>query len=172
MKKNAGNFKIRPAENRDTPLILGFIKELAEYEKMPDQVTATEEGLRESIFERKIAEVVIAEHSGTPAGFALFFYNYSTFQGMPGIYLEDLYVKPEFRGLGYGKRLLAYLARLALERRCGRLVWSCLDWNKPSIGFYKSLGAECLDEWTSYRLSGRTLEKLASEFTGETISGG
>ncbi len=172
MKKENGNFKIRPAGIEDTPLILSFIRELAEYEKMSDQVAATEEGLRESIFERKIAEVVIGEHNGAPAGFALFFYNYSTFQGMPGIYLEDLFVKPEFRGLGYGKSLLAYLAALALERRCGRLVWSCLDWNKPSIGFYKSLGSECLDEWTSYRLSGPTLEKLASEFDTGMLSGG
>jgi GNAT superfamily N-acetyltransferase len=158
------NFKIRFAREEDASLILGFIKELAEYERMSDKVTATEELIHESIFERKMAESVIAEIDGRPIGFALFFHNFSTFQGLPGIYLEDLYVKTEYRGMGYGKSLLAFIAHLAVERRCGRLVWNCLDWNEPSIRFYKSLGAECLDAWSTYRLSGETLEKLASEF--------
>jgi GNAT superfamily N-acetyltransferase len=156
------NFKIRFAKEEDTSLILGFIKELAEYEKMLNDVTATEEFIRESIFERKMAESVIAEHDGQPVGFALFFHNFSTFQGLPGIFLEDLYIQPLFRGMGYGKSLLAFIANLAVERRCGRLDWNCLDWNEPSKGFYKSLGAECLDAWSTYRLSGETLKKLAS----------
>lgn len=164
MKKDIRNFIIRFAEIKDTSLILGFIKELAEYEKMLDDVTATEELIRESLFERKVAEAVIAELDGRPVGFALFFYNFSTFQGLPGIYLEDIFVKPEFRGSGFGKNLFAFLAQLAVERRCGRLVWSCLVWNEPSIRFYKSLGSECLDEWRTYRLSGEALEKLATEY--------
>lgn len=167
MNRDIGAFKIRIAEEKDTPLILNFIKDLAVYEKMLDQVTATEDTLRESLFVRKVAEVVIAEHCGLPAGFALFFHNFSTFQGIHGIYLEDLYVKPEFRGLGYGKNLLAYLAQLAVERKCGRLVWSCLDWNEPSIRFYTGLGAEALDGWTTYRLSGETLEKLALQYKSQ-----
>lgn len=170
MDDGNGDFKIRIAEEKDTPLILGFIKALAEYEKLLDRVTATEEGLRESLFVRKGAEVVIAERKGVPVGFALFFHNFSTFQGAHGIYLEDLFVMPEFRGLGYGKSLLAYLARLAVERKCGRLAWNCLDWNEPSIRFYKSLGAECLDEWVPYRLSGEALKSLARQFDRDVIS--
>ena len=153
---------VRGAAAADVPLILSFIRELAEYERLSHEVVATEEGLRESLFgERRYAEVLIAEHGGSPAGFALFFHNYSTFLGKPGIYLEDLYVKPEFRGAGIGKELLVRLARLAKERGCGRLEWWVLDWNEPSIGFYEKLGAVPMADWTVYRLSGAALEDLA-----------
>ena len=128
-----------------------------------DEVVATEDGLRDSLFgERRYAEVLIAEHDGAPAGFALFFHNFSTFLGKPGIYLEDLYVKPAFRGSGIGKKLLVHLASLAKRRGCGRLEWWVLDWNEPSIGFYKKLGAVPMDDWTVYRVSGLALEDLAS----------
>ena len=153
--------RVREASEGDVPLILSFIRELAEYEKLSEEVVATEDGLRESLFgERRYAEVLIAEHDGAPAGFALFFHNFSTFLGKPGIYLEDLYVRPEFRGSGIGKQLLVKLARLALSRGCGRLEWSVLDWNEPSIGFYMQLGAVAMDDWTIYRVSGHALQKL------------
>jgi GNAT superfamily N-acetyltransferase len=152
---------VREASEGDVPLILSFIRELAEYEKLSDEVVATEDGLRESLFgERRYAEVLIAEHDGVPAGFALFFHNFSTFLGRPGIYLEDLYVRPEFRGSGIGKQLLGRLAHLAVKRGCGRLEWWVLDWNEPSIGFYKQLGAVAMDDWTVYRVSGDALRKL------------
>ncbi|MEX1307479.1 MAG: GNAT family N-acetyltransferase [Eubacteriales bacterium] len=154
-------FSIRFAEPSDTPLILSFIKALAEYENMLDLVVATPEGIKKSIFEENHAEVVIGEYNGKPAGFALFFHNYSTFLGKSGLYLEDLFVYPEFRGKGFGKILLSFLAKLALKRGCGRLEWACLDWNAPSIGFYKSLGAQPMDEWTTYRLTGKALDDLA-----------
>ena len=160
--------RIRKAAEEDVPLILSLIRELAEREKLSHEVVATEEALRESLFgERRYAEVLIAEHDGAPAGFALFFHNYSTFLdstflGKPGIYLEDLYVRPEFRGSGIGKKLLAHLAGLAKRRGCGRLEWWVLDWNEPSIGFYKKLGAVPMDDWTVYRVSGSALEDLAS----------
>ncbi len=154
---------MREASEEDVPLILSFIRELAEYEKLSHEVVATEEELRESLFgERRYAEVLIAEHDGSPAGFALFFHNFSTFLGKPGIYLEDLYVKPAFRGAGVGKKLLVHLARLAKRRGCGRLEWWVLDWNEPSIGFYESLDATAMDDWTVYRLAGKALEDLAS----------
>ena len=154
---------VREAARDDVPLILSFILELAEYERLSHEVVATEESLRENLFgERPYAEVLIAEHDGAPAGFALFFHNFSTFLGKPGIYLEDLYVKPEFRGAGIGRKLLGHLARLASERGCGRLEWWVLDWNEPSIGFYKKLGAVPMDDWTVYRVSGAALEDLAS----------
>ncbi len=154
---------VREATADDVPLILSLIRELAEYEKLSHEVVATVEGLRESLFgERRYAEVLVAEQGGAPAGFALFFHNFSTFLGKPGIYLEDLYVKPEFRGAGIGKKLLARLAGLAKERDCGRLEWWVLDWNEPSIGFYKKLGAVPMDDWTVYRVSGPALEDLAS----------
>ena len=154
---------IREATEQDVPLILSLIGELAEYEKLSDKVVATEDGLRDSLFgERRYGEVLIAEHDGVPAGFALFFHNFSTFLGKPGIYLEDLYVKPAFRGSGIGKKLLVYLASLAKRRGCGRLEWWVLDWNEPSIGFYKKLGAVPMDDWTVYRVSGSALEDLAS----------
>ena len=145
----------------DTKLILDFIKQLAEYEKMENEVVATEELLKEWIFEKHKAEVVFALDGEKEVGFALFFHNFSTFLGRSGIYLEDLFVLPEFRGKGYGKGLLKILAKITVERGCGRLEWCCLDWNKPSIDFYHSLGAIPMDEWTTYRLTGETLKNLA-----------
>ncbi len=154
---------VREATVDDVTLILSLIRELAEYERLSHEVVATEEALRESLFgERRYAEVLIAAHDGVPAGFALFFHNFSTFLGKPGIYLEDLYVRPEFRGAGIGKKLLARLAKLAVTRDCGRLEWWVLDWNEPSIVFYKKLGAEPMDDWTVYRVTGSALEDLAS----------
>lgn len=155
------NITFRFAEEKDVPVILGFIKELADYEKMLDEVVADEALLREWIFEKKKAEVIFALIDGKEAGFALFFHNFSTFLGRAGIYLEDLYVKPEHRGKGLGKGLLKQLAKIATERGCGRLEWSCLDWNKPSIDFYLSLGATPMNDWTVYRLTGDTLRKMA-----------
>jgi len=158
-------FVIRVAEKEDAGLILHFIKGLAEYEKLSHEVTATEELLRETLFgARQVAEVVIGEYRGDAVAFALFFHNYSTFLGRPGIYLEDLFVKPEMRGLGFGKALLAYLAKLATERQCGRVEWSVLDWNSPAIRFYRKLGAVAKDEWTVHRLTGEALDRLAKEF--------
>lgn len=155
--------EIRPATAEDTPLILSFIHELAEYEKLSHEVVATEETLRESLFgERSFAEVLLAFVGEEPVGFALFFHNFSTFLGKPGIYLEDLYVRPERRGAGAGRALLSRLARLTVERGCGRLEWWVLDWNEPSIGFYESLGARAMDDWTVYRVAGAALEDLAS----------
>lgn len=151
----------RYAQRRDTPLILGFIKGLAEYEKMLDQVVADEATLEKWIFDRGKAEVIFAMTEGREAGFALFFHNFSTFLGRAGIYLEDLFVLPEYRGRGYGKGLLKRLAAIAVERGCGRLDWSCLDWNQPSIDFYLSLGAQPLSDWTVYRAAGDALKKLA-----------
>ncbi|QQO09651.1 GNAT family N-acetyltransferase [Breznakiella homolactica] len=151
----------RFAGEQDTALILQFIRELAEYEKMEDQVSATEDLLKKTIFTDRKAEVIICEYDSHPAGFMLFFHNYSTFLGKPGIYIEDLYVKPFLRGKGLGGKLLSYAAELALERGCGRLEWSCLDWNEPSISFYKKKGAVPMDEWTVYRVSGEGLKKLA-----------
>ena len=153
----------RNAEESDTALILTFIKALADYEKMSDDVTATEEGLREWIFEKQKAEVIFAVHDGREVGFALFFNNFSTFLGKAGIYLEDLFVFPEYRGKGFGKALLTELAKITVERECGRLEWQCLDWNTPSINFYLSLNAKQMSEWQTYRLSGETLRKLAEE---------
>lgn len=151
----------RYAEKRDVPLILQFIRELAEYEKMLDEVVATEALLTEWIFEKNKAEVIFALEDGEEVGFALFFHNFSTFLGRAGIYLEDLYVKPYSRGKGYGKGLLKKLAQIAVERGCGRLEWWCLDWNRPSIDFYLSLGAEPMTDWTVYRIAGKTLQDLA-----------
>ncbi len=153
--------EFRYADETDIPLILQFIKELAEYEKMLDEVVATEALLKEWIFEKKKAEVIFVLENGHEVGFALFFHNFSTFLGKAGIYLEDLYVKPDFRGKGYGKAILKELARIAVERGCGRLEWWCLDWNKPSIDFYLSLGAVPMNDWTVYRIAGDTLNKLA-----------
>ncbi|NLK43574.1 MAG: GNAT family N-acetyltransferase [Tissierellia bacterium] len=157
-------FTIRFAEEKDVKLILDFIKELADYEKLLHEVVATEEILMDSIFVRKACEVIIGEYDGEPVGFALFFHNFSTFLGRPGIYLEDLYIRPEMRGRGFGKTLLAFLAKLAKERNCGRFEWWCIDWNEPSINFYKSIGAIPMDEWTVYRVTGQALEDLAKEF--------
>lgn len=158
------SYNLRIAEEKDVPLILSFIKELASYEKMLEEVVATENILKSSLFDRKAAEVIIGEYEGEPVSFALFFHNFSTFLGRPGLYLEDLYVKPEARGKGLGKTLLTYLANLAKERGCGRFDWSCLDWNESSIRFYKQMGAKALDEWTGYRLTGKALESAAKEF--------
>lgn len=155
-----GNILIRYATEKDTGLILNFIKELAEYEKMLNEVVATEELLKEWLFEKKSAEVIFALEGEVEVGFALFFHNFSTFLGRAGLYLEDLYVKPEYRGKGYGKGLLKTLAQIAVERGCGRFEWSCLDWNKPSIDFYLSLDAKPMDEWTIYRLTGDTLQAM------------
>ena len=158
------NLRIEKAGEGDVPLILSFIKELAEYERMSDDVVATEELLRASLFgERAMAEVVIAYRDERAVGFALFFHNFSTFLGRPGIYLEDLYVQPQARGKGVGRSLLAHLARLAKERGCGRLEWAVLDWNEPAIRFYQSLGARPMDEWTVFRLTGEALDRLAGE---------
>lgn len=151
----------RYAQREDTPLILQFIKDLAEYEKMADEVVADEETLEKWIFDENKAEVIFALEDGKEIGFALFFYNFSTFLGRAGIYLEDLYVKPDYRGKGYGKALLKKLASIGVERGCGRLEWWCLDRNKPSIDFYLSLGAEPMSDWTVYRIAGDTLKKLA-----------
>ena len=153
---------LRAASPSDVPVILRFIQALAEYEKLTHLCVATEAELIETLFgARPYAEVILASWNGTPAGFALFFHSYSTFLAKPGIYLEDLFVDPEFRGKGLGKALLKELARIALERNCGRVEWSVLDWNEPSINFYKNLGAVSMDEWTSYRLTGDALHRLA-----------
>ena len=152
----------RYANENDCALILSFIRQLATYEKMSDQVVATEELLREWIFEKRKAEVAFVSDGDREVGFALFFHNFSTFLGRAGIYLEDLFVLPEYRNKGFGKFLLKKLAQITIERGCGRLEWSCLNWNKPSLDFYLSLGAAPMDEWTTYRLTGKTLEKMAN----------
>ena len=156
-------FAIRFAEEKDVKLIMQFITDLGTYEKLSHQVVVTEEKLLKTLFRQKAAEVIIGEYKGEAVGFALFFHNYSTFLGQAGIYLEDLYVNPEMRGKGFGKTMLKYLAKLAVERDCGRLEWACLDWNEPSICFYKGLGAEALNDWTVYRLTDEKLQKMASD---------
>jgi GNAT superfamily N-acetyltransferase len=157
------NPEIRPATKDDVPLLLSLIRELAKYERLSHEVVATEDLLRESLFgERRVAEAIVARYEGVPAGFALFFHSFSTFLGRPGMYLEDLYVRPEFRGRGIGHALLAHLAGLAKERGCGRLEWSVLDWNKPAVEFYKSVGAVPMDEWTVYCATGEALDRLAT----------
>ncbi len=157
------NLNIRLAEPADTPLILRFIKELAEYEKLAHEVVATKEILDETLFGKKsYAEVIIAEYHGQPVGYTLFFHNFSTFLGRPGIYIEDLYVTPEYRGKGIGKALLNYCAMLARKRKCGRMEWWVLKWN-PARDFYEKIGAEAMDEWVVYRLTGRALERMGSE---------
>ena len=157
-------FRIDPAVEADVPVILALIRDLAEYEKLSDQVTATEADIARALFaDPPRAEAVVARLDGEPIGFALFFHNFSTFLGRSGLYLEDLYVRPPFRGHGFGRRLLAHLARLAVERGCGRFEWSVLDWNEPAIAAYRKAGAEPMDEWTVYRLTGAALRRLASE---------
>ena len=151
----------RYAERNDVSLILKFIRELAAYEKMLDEVVADEATLEEWIFDKNKAEVIFACLDGKEIGFAQFFHNFSTFLGRAGLYLEDLYVSPEYRGKGYGRAILKKLASIAVERKCGRLEWWCLDWNKPSIDFYLSLGAEPMSDWTVYRIAGETLKNLA-----------
>jgi GNAT superfamily N-acetyltransferase len=163
LKTKIPNFEIRFATEEDTKIILEFVKELAEYEKLSNEVVATEEILYNSLFIKKQAEVIIGEYNGEPVGFALFFHNFSTFLGKANLYLEDLYVKPQMRGLGFGKSLLSALARIAVERDCGRLDWWCLNWNEPSIKFYKKMGAIPMDEWTVFRVQNQALEKLSKE---------
>ncbi|MDR1626195.1 MAG: GNAT family N-acetyltransferase [Spirochaetia bacterium] len=152
---------VRYAEEKDAPLILDLVKGLAEYEHLSGELKATEEDLRRFVFKEKKAEALICEHEGGAAGFALFFHSFSTFVGKPGIYIEDIFVKPEFRGRGLGKLLFSSVAKIAARRDCGRLEWACLDWNKPSIAFYESQGARPLAEWTTYRLSGQAIRELA-----------
>lgn len=159
----ADNFVIRNATSADCGTLLLLIKDLAEYEHLSDSVVATEESLRVSLFGRNpSAEAVIAEENGTPVGFALFFHNYSTFLGKKGLYLEDLFVKPDCRGRGYGKALLIHLAKIAVQRGCGRFEWAVLDWNSTAIEFYRSLGAAPMDEWTVFRVDGNALTNLAN----------
>lgn len=161
---NNKNIQFRFATKKDTPIILTFIKELAEYEKLAHEVIATEESLNQTLFgEKAYAEVILIEYQNNPIGFALFFHNYSTFLAKPGLYLEDLYVKAEYRGLGIGKKALSFLAQIALKRNCGRMEWWVLDWNKPSIDFYKKLDATPMDDWSVFRLTEEKLKNLALE---------
>lgn len=157
------SFTIRAADETDVPLVLGFIRALAEYERLAHECAASEQSLRATLFGNpRFAEVLIGEEDGQPVGFALFFHNYSTFKGRPGLYLEDVFVNPDKRGRGYGKAILTRLAAIAVERGCARFEWSVLDWNEPSIAFYRSLGAVPMEEWTVYRVTGEPLEKLAA----------
>lgn len=159
-----GGLSIEPARREDVPLILALVRELAEYERSADKVVATEENLREALFgERRVAEAVVARLGGEPVGMALFFHNFSTWTGVYGLYLEDLYVRPEMRGRGVGRRLLAHLARTARERDCARFEWAVLDWNEPAIRFYKNLGAVPAQGWRIFRMTGDALERLAEE---------
>ena len=156
------DLSIRPAIESDIPALLSLIKQLAEYEKLSHAVVATENDIRRSLFgPRPVAEALIGESDGKPVAFAVFFHNYSTFLGRPGLYLEDLFVVPECRGTGFGRAMLAHLAKIAIERNCGRFEWSVLDWNEPAIEFYKKLGAVPMNEWTVFRLEGAALERLA-----------
>jgi GNAT superfamily N-acetyltransferase len=158
------NFRIEETGLQDVSVILSFVKELAEYERLSDRLTVTEDDLREGLFgEHPTAEAVIGYYEHEPVSFALFFHNFSTFIGRPGLYLEDLYVRPHMRGRGFGRAMLVYLAGVARERRCGRMEWAVLDWNEPAIKFYKSLGARPLDDWIVYRLADDALDKLAEE---------
>ncbi|MBN2853608.1 MAG: GNAT family N-acetyltransferase [Clostridia bacterium] len=161
LKSGIDEFELRYATREDTSLILEYIKKLAVYEKMENQVLADEKMLEDSLFNRKKAEVLLAYYMKKPVGFMLFFHNFSTFEGKPGIYLEDLFIDEDMRKNGFGKEMLSCLARIAVERDCKRLEWACLDWNSPSIKFYKSLGAVAMDEWTVYRMTGQSLLKLA-----------
>ncbi len=159
------DFTIRSTTADDCALILSFVQELADYERLSDAVVATTATLEETLFgERPYAEVTIGEYQGEAVGYSLFFHNFSTFTGRPGIYLEDIYIKPEMRGKGFGKLMLAYIAKLAVERNCTRVEWSVLDWNEPSIQFYRSIGAKPMDEWTVQRLDGRELASFAQQF--------
>lgn len=153
---------IRPVSEQDVGLLLGLIRELADYEKMSGDVEVTEELLLDSLFRRKAARAIIAEYAGKPAGYALFFYNFSTFTGRPGIYLEDLFVRPALRGLGVGRALFSHVARLAADGDCSRMEWSCLDWNEPSIRFYRGMGARPLSDWTQYRLDRSALAAFSA----------
>jgi GNAT superfamily N-acetyltransferase len=164
MNKEPRNFEIRPARVEDVPIILQLIRDLATYERAPNDVTATEEQLVEVLFgARPSAEVLLAFEQETAVGFAVFFHNFSTWLGRPGLYLEDLFVKPEVRGKGYGHALLVRLAKIARERGCGRMEWAVLDWNDPAIQFYRKLGAKPMDEWTVFRLTSDGIAKLAGQ---------
>jgi GNAT superfamily N-acetyltransferase len=168
IKTHIPGFILREATQSDVSLILEFIRELADYEKLAQEVIATEVVLHESLFgDRKVAEVILGYFQNEPVSFALFFHNFSTFIGKPGLYLEDLYVKTEMRGSGFGKTMLAYLAHLARKRNCGRFEWWVLDWNKPALNLYNSIGAVPMNEWTVQRLEGDALEKLANQFAHE-----
>ena len=162
-KVRSSKIRIRKAERNDCALVLQFIKGIAHYEKMEDQVEATVEQLEQQLFDEHRAEVIFALDGDKEVGFALFFHNFSTFKGHCGLYLEDLYVQPEHRGKGFGKALFLALVRIANERQCGRMEWVCLNWNQPSIDFYRSMGAETLDEWTTFRLTDEKLLRLGSE---------
>jgi GNAT superfamily N-acetyltransferase len=156
------DFQIRPAGVEDVSIVLQLIRDLAAYERAPDEVVATEEQLVDVLFgERPVAEVLLAFEEGSPVGFAIYFYNFSTWLGRPGLYLEDLFVKPDKRGKGYGRALLVELAKIARDRECGRMEWAVLDWNEPAIKFYRALGAKPMDEWTVFRLTGEEIAKLA-----------
>jgi GNAT superfamily N-acetyltransferase len=162
--KELDNFQIRPARVDDVPIILELIRDLAAYERAPDEVVATEEQLIDVLFgERRVAEVLLAFEGKSPVGFAVYFYNFSTWLGRPGLYLEDLFVKPEKRGKGYGRALLVELAKIARDRGCGRMEWAVLDWNEPAINFYRALGAKPMHEWTVFRLTRGEIAKLADE---------
>ena len=160
---NNSKFHIRKAERQDTHLILDFIRGIARYEKMEDEVVAEVHTLKQQLFDLHRAEVLFAVENGREVGFALFFHNFSTFLGRSGLYLEDLYVQPEHRGKGYGKALFLELTRIARQRKCGRMEWVCLNWNQPSINFYRSMGATSLDEWTTYRLTSEGLEGIEAK---------
>jgi len=161
--KTADNFQIRPARVKDVPIILQLIRDLATYERAPDEVIATKEQLVEVLFgERPVAEVLLAFEGESPVGFAVYFYNFSTWLGRPGLYLEDLFVKPDERGKGYGRALLVELAKIARDRGCGRMEWAVLDWNEPAIKFYRALGAQPMHEWTVFRLTGDEIASLAN----------
>jgi GNAT superfamily N-acetyltransferase len=163
LSKKIPGFEIRPATESDAPVILSFVKQLAKYEKLSHEVVATEASLRETLFgARRAAEVAIGYFSEKPVGFVLFFHNYSTFLGQPGLYIEDLFVDENYRRRGFGRALLLYVARVAQERQCGRLEWSVLDWNEPAIEFYKKLGAAAMSDWTVYRVTGDNLSRLAN----------
>ena len=165
VKTRIKGFEIRHAGKKDVGMIHSLIRDLAEYEKMLDEMVATEELLEKHLFgKNKFVEVVLGYYNDVPVGFALFFHNFSTFVGKPGLYLEDLYVKPEYRGKGFGKALLVYLAKLAVERDCGRYEWVVLNWNEHSLRFYKSLGARIMDEWLIHRVNGESLQNLANQF--------
>ena len=157
------DFTIRFAEEKDASVIFGMVKELAEYEKLLDAFEATIELFKESLFRRGVAEALIGEYRGRPVGYAIFFYNFSTFKGRIGIFIEDIYVKPELRGRGLGKAMFSFIAKLAIKRKCGRVEWACLNWNKPSISFYKKLDAVGLDDWKIYRLEGYYLKRAADK---------
>ena len=161
---NVSDFRIKPATESDVPLVLRMIKSLAEYEKLADQVVATEAGLREALFgDRRFGEVVIGYAGSEPVGFALYFHNFSTFRGTPGLYLEDLFIEPHWRGRGFGRKFLEHLAGIAVARGCHRMEWAVLDWNAPAIQFYYRAGARSLDDWRIFRLTGDALDRLAGE---------